>query len=233
MAAKILRAANSSFYGMCGTIGSVQDAVRLIGLRSVGALVTTAALLHSIAPPSCRGFDFRVFWEHSLATAICSRELARECGYSESVAFTAGLLHDIGRLALATYYPSEFASAIERAADRDCLLLDAETSLLGIGHAEVGASIATHWNFADVVSEAIRDHHAPAQDNYAGPVALADIVHTADGIVHALDLTHVANDLVPPLQLAAWTRLRLGADCFPGLFERTKAGFIGLRESLT
>jgi putative nucleotidyltransferase with HDIG domain len=231
--ARILRAANSSFYGMSGCIRSVRDAVHLIGLRSVGSLVTTAALLHSLVPPKCRGFDFMAFWEHSLATAVCSQELARAAGQSEAVAFTAGLLHDIGRLALATYYPREFAMAIDYAREHDCLMLEAETRVLGIGHAQVGAWIAAHWNFAEPVSQAIAYHHTPPGNDFAAPATLADVVHTADGIVHALDLTQEHREMVPPLQLAAWARLRLGDTCFPALFERTQDGFDSLRACLS
>jgi putative nucleotidyltransferase with HDIG domain len=235
--AKLLRAANSPFYGMSGAIGSVRDAVRLIGLRSVGTLVTTAAVLHAMAPPKCVGFDFAACCDHALATAVCSQELARACGYPEGLAFTAGLLHDIGRLALATYYPREFATAIAFATRSDCLLADAENSVLGIGHAEVGAWIATHWKFAEPVSEAIRLHHRPTpSDGPEGPggapATLTDIVHTADGIVHALDLTPSAHSLVPPLQLAAWSRLRLANERYPAIFERTQAGFDALRDSM-
>jgi putative nucleotidyltransferase with HDIG domain len=232
MVTKILRAANSPFYGISGSIGSVHDAVRLIGLRTVGALLTTAAVMHSIAPPACEGFDFHGFWEHSLGTAICSQELARECESSQTLAFTAGLLHDIGRLALATYYPRELASAIAFAKERDCALHEAERCVLGIGHPEVGAWIAAHWHFADLVVEAIRQHHDPAGDHRATALALADIVHSADGIAHALDLTRTAGDLVPPLQLAAWERLQLAPEFYLQLFERTEAGYEGLRDVL-
>jgi len=232
MVTKILRAANSPFYGMSGRIGSVHDALRLIGLRTVSALFTTAAVMRSIAPPSCEGFDFQGFWEHSLGTAICSQELARLCGYPQTLAFTAGLVHDIGRLALAAYYPHELAGSIAFARERDCPQFEAEHSVLGIGHCEVGAWIAAHWHFSDKVIEAIRQHHDPSEAQCATPVALADIVHTADGIVHALDLVHVGGDLVPRLQLGAWERLNLAPESYLPLFERTEMNFLGLREAL-
>jgi putative nucleotidyltransferase with HDIG domain len=228
---RILRAANSPFYGMSGTIGSVQDAVRLIGLRTVGAMLTTAAIVHSIAPPSCNGFRFREFWDHSLATAICSQELARGCGASPSVAFTAGLLHDIGQLALATYYPRELGAALAYCQDDDCPMYEAERRMLGITHSEVGAWIATHWHFSDDVVAAIRQHHDPLAAG-APKADLADIVHCADGIVCALDIGGVENCIVPPLQPAAWERLQLSPDVYLQLFERVEAGFHGLRDAL-
>ncbi len=229
---KILRAANSSFYGMSGRIASVQDAIRLVGLRTVSALFTTAAVMRSIAPPSCEGFDFQGFWEHSLGAAICSQELALGCAYPQTLAFTAGLIHDVGRLALAAYYPRELAASIAFAKDQDCLLVEAERRVLGIGHCEVGAWIAAHWHFSDEVIEAIGHHHEPVQTQGATAPTLADIVHTANGIVHALDLVHVAGGLVPRLQLGAWERLNLAPESYLPLFERTERAFHGLRDSL-
>jgi putative nucleotidyltransferase with HDIG domain len=233
MVAKVLRAANSPFYGMSGSIGSVQDAVRLIGLRTVGTLLTTTAVMHSIAPPSCRGFVFQRFWEHSLATAICAQELARSSGHSQTVAFTAGLIHDIGRLAMATYYPLELAEAIAYARQQDCTLIVAEQAVLGIGHAEVGGWIARHWNFADAVSTAIANHHGPVDEDGGEVTALTDIVHTADGIVHALDLHPLDGDMVPLLDLGAWRRLKIEPEGCQRIFERTQSGFEALRDALT
>jgi len=228
---RILRAANSPFYGMSGTIGSVQDAVRLVGLRTVGSILTTAAIVHTIAPPSCNGFRFREFWDHSLATAICSQELARACGTSPGVAFTAGLLHDIGQLALATYYPSEFGAAIAFSKEHDCPMYEAERSVLGITHCEVGAWIAEHWHFSADVLAAIGKHHGPPAPTGAS-ADLTDIVHCADGIVYALDLGSADSALVPPLQASAWQRLQLPADAHLQIFARVESGFHDLRDAL-
>jgi len=151
---------------------------------------------------------------------------------TQTLAFTAGLLHDIGQLALATYYPHELASAIAFAKDRDCPQFEAERSEPGIGHCEVGGEIAAHWYFSDEVIDAIRQHHDPVETQCITPVALADIVHTADGIVHALDLAHVAGVLVPRLQLGAWERLNLAPESYLHLFERTEMSFHGLRDAL-
>jgi putative nucleotidyltransferase with HDIG domain len=232
MVAKVLRAANSPFYGMSGSISNIQDAVRLIGLRTVGTLLTTTAIMHSIAAPNCQGFNFQRFWEHSLATAICSQELARCNGYSQSTAFTAGLIHDIGRLALATYYPGELSAAIAYASGRDCSLVHAEHAVLGIGHPEVGGWIGRHWHFADMVIGAIERHHAPESHGGSSVHALADIVHAADGIVHALDLTHLDAEQVPLLDPSSWVRLGIDSVRFPQIFERTQSGFEALRDSL-
>ena len=232
LVAKILRVANSAFYGVSGSVGDVGDAVRLIGLRTVGIIVSAAGILQTIPPPSCAAFDFKRFWAHSIAVAICSQELASACGCSTTVAFAAGLLHDIGQLALATHYPLELTAATHLARDRDCPRYEAEKDILGFDHGEVGAWLAAHWRLTDSVCEAIRRHHDPGGEDCAAPATLTDIVHAADGIVHALDLLRLPHEQVPRLQLCAWQRLPLGPESFLRVFQRTVHSFDAMCRAL-
>jgi putative nucleotidyltransferase with HDIG domain len=232
MVSKILRAANSPFYGVSGHVGSVHHAVRLIGVRTAGTLVTAASIMRTVSAPSGAGFDFHRFWAHSLATAVCSQELARGCRYPATAAFLAGLLHDIGQVALATYYPQEFATAMLRSHERDCPLYQAEDEVLSLNHAQVGAWIAEHWHFTSDVSQAIGAHHIPGAASETGLATAADIVHVADGIVHALDLLAAPGELVPPLEVPAWQRLGIQPEGFQRVFERTVSTFEALRQAL-
>ena len=232
LASRLLRAANSPFYGASRTIGGIPDAVRLIGVRTAGTIVSAASIVSVVAVPPSAIFDFQRYWGHSLATGICSQELARECGHSMTTAFVAGLLHDIGQAVLAAYYPQQFSAAVRCAKARDCPMYEAENDALGLNHTEVGAWIAAHWHFADSVSDAIRWHHDPHSESANGPMTLADIVHTADGIVHALDLFGATDEKVPLLQLGAWQRLQIGPEVFPRLFERIVHSFEAMHATL-
>lgn len=235
LTAKILRVANSAFYGMSGSIASVQDAARLIGLRTIKTLLMAKTAVSRLQRPSCNGFDFRRFWEQSLATAICAQELARKIGFSEGQAFTAGLIHDIGSLALASYYPNQYSALLAAARSRDCPVVEAERTELGTDHCQVGAWIAEHWRFADAVAAAIRAHHDPVGHGIGestGSTSLADIVHAADGIVHALDLHGSEDDLVPLLQLPSWERLGLAPDAYLVVFANTESTFREMRHAV-
>jgi putative nucleotidyltransferase with HDIG domain len=232
MVSKILRVANSPFYGASGRVGSVDHAVRLIGVRTAATIITAASIIQTASPPAGAAFDLHRFWAHSLGTAICAQEVARECGYPPPSAFLAGLLHDIGQLALATYYAQQFAAAMRRAQERDCPLYQAEDEVLGLNHAEVGAWIAEHWHFTSDIWEAIGEHHGPKPRAGTERATPADIVHAADGIVHALDLLRAPGELVPPLQVCAWQRLRIGPERFPRVFERTVGAFETMRQAL-
>ena len=245
--ARILRVANSSFYGMSGSIATVGDAIRLIGLRTVETIVMQESLAQRFHGPGCPTFDFPRYWEHSLATAVAAQELARESGHAMHEAFTAGLIHDLGSLALASHFPQEYGAVVRDARDRDLPRLEAERAALGIDHCQVGAWIAAHWHFTEAVIDAIAWHHNPGhlsgedEDSDAvagtssrrpGRASLADLVHNADGIAHALDLHAAGDDLVPPMQRASWDRLQWSAEAPLRLFHRVETAFREIRHGL-
>jgi len=229
MTARTLRLANSAFYGVPGRVGTIRDAIHMLGRRTLGALLTTAAVTSQFGRCSCPGFDFAAFWRHALGSAIAAQSLAGELGADEDLAFTAGLLHDIGRLALAAYFPAELGAALARARADDGPALEAEREAFGDDHAGIGAMIAAHWHFPGPVADAITQHHAPA----AAPRAtLADIVHLADAIAHSLDLNGDDDEMVPEIDASSWARLGLSpAQCLR-VFERTENGVAALCQAL-
>lgn len=98
-----------------------------------------------------------------MATGIASELVARECGEAEGVAFTAGLIHDIGRLALACQFPDHLQACYEHKDSSHSTLLHAESEVLGMTHAHIGATLGRHWHFPVAVVDAIENHHQPAQ----------------------------------------------------------------------
>lgn len=206
LAAKTLRLANSSFYGLSGRVNSIRDAIGVLGLRSLGTALTAAAIAGRFARPRCEGFDLAVYWRHSIACGLCARQLAQTQGLDANAAFTAGLLHDLGHLVLASQLPDVQAAIYALRAQRDCEMLQAERELTGTDHAVTGAQVAQRWHFGVDVVEAIRHHHAPPPWPRA---QLVDLVHVANGFVHALDLSGLQDELVPDLNAESWNRLAL------------------------
>jgi putative nucleotidyltransferase with HDIG domain len=229
LAAKALRVANCSFYGVPGRVVSIRQAIGMLGLRSVSTVLTIAAVSQSIPRPSCPGFDMARYWRHSVAVALCARDIARSLRLDADVAFTAGLLHDLGRLALASQVPASLAAALRRRDELDCAMLDAERSTLGTDHAVLGSQVAARWHFGPAIVEAIRLHHEPP----AAPQAcVVDLVHIADAIAHALDLAGDPNEMVPPIDAAAWNRAGLTEGQVLLILEDTEAEVDGLCEAL-
>jgi putative nucleotidyltransferase with HDIG domain len=229
LTARTLRIANSAFYGVPGRIGTIRNAIGVLGLRTVGTLLTTAAVSAQFASAKCPEFQFGVFWRHAIATALTARGMAQQLRMDENIAFTAGLLHDIGRLALATQFPAETGQVLRYALEADLPTLEAERRVLEIDHLAVGVLIGTHWHFPPAVVAAIEQHHAPA----AGTApTIVDIVHVADALAHGLDPSASADESVPAVDLAAWGRLGLSVPQCLAVLEATAAGVTGLCEAL-
>ena len=154
-----LRLANSSFYGVSGRIATLNDAVRMLGVDTLGGVVTTAAVLSVFNRVECPGFDLEGSQRHAVATAVAARIVADDRDLDGDLGYTVGLLHDIGRLALAAAFPRALSAVIARVGDLDMLPADVERELLGIDHARVGAMLAAHWKLPPVVVETIGRHH--------------------------------------------------------------------------
>lgn len=218
LTAKTLRFANSSFYGTPSKVTTIQQAITLLGVANVRDLITAAAISGIFPENQCPGFNFRAFWKHSIATAVCAKLMARHLHVNTDYAFTAGLLHDIGRLVLVTRFPENYAAVIAYRKAHDCYMLEAERAVLGIDHMVAGHALAVHWHFSDVMQHAIVGHHEPEK---SAPSTLVALVHVANSIVHALDLSGVEDDLVPPLSLIAWNNLDLKEDIYQQVFNET------------
>jgi putative nucleotidyltransferase with HDIG domain len=222
LTAKTLRLANSSFYGMQSKVTTIRQAIAILGFSSVRNLVTASAVVVNFSASDNPTFDFQAFWRHSIATALCARSLARQLNVNQDSAFMGGLLHDIGRLVLATRAPKDYAQVTERQAEQDCYAIEAEQAVLGIDHAMVGRALAEHWKFPALLQQAIANHHAPDKQAEG---SLASILHVADGIVHALDLSGDERDLVPPVSALAWNSMNLGQDVLMRVFRETETQF--------
>jgi len=228
LAAKTLRLANSSFYGRGRRVGSVAEAIGVLGLRTVRGVVTAAGLAGSFGRPA--DFDHNAFWRHSLASALSAQALANELGRDDAdLAFTVGLLHDIGRLALASAFAPAYAEVERWRREQDCPADDAERAVLGIDHAEVGGLIAGHWNFSPAIVDAIREHHAPPAT--AG-LTLTGVAHVADAIAHALGLAGDGDEAVPDLALPTWAACGLDDAACQRVFAHTEAQFEAICEAL-
>ncbi len=230
LAARALRIANCSFYGVPTRVVSIRQAIGILGLRSVSTMVVAAAVSDRFPRIVCSGFSLDRYWRHSVAVALGARQLARSLRLDADTAFTAGLLHDLGRLALASLSPQVLEQAYRRRALDDCQMLDAERQELGTDHADIGREVAVRWHFGTEVVDVLGLHHEPP----ATPsVTLVDVVHVADNIAHSLDLAQDSDDMVPRLDLAAWNRVGLTQSQCMVIFENMEGELDGLCEALT
>lgn len=229
LAAKVLKLANTSYYGANSKVVTIQQAVSLLGTTHLKNLIRTTIFTNHLPSARCRGFDNKAYWRHNIATAICAEIISRTLHMKHDFAFTAGLMHDIGRLVLVVKFPKKYEQVIQCSKDNDCSLLDAERSILGVDHVAVGLILALQWNFADAIQDAIRGHHAPDDKELN---SLASIVHVANAIVHALDLSESEEELVPPISQFAWDLLGLNEEAYLSIFHETELRFESMNQIL-
>jgi putative nucleotidyltransferase with HDIG domain len=220
LTAKTLRLANSSFYGVPRHVTSVNDATVVLGMRTVRTLVTAAALAGAFKPPSCEGFDFPGFWQHSVCAAVSAKLVATAIGCDGEAAFTAALLHDVGQLVLATGFPERFAQVLALRSGGEVALIVAEQALLGIDHATLGALLAERWHFPREIVEAIGHHHAPPK--LGGPASLVHVVYVAGTLAHLLELGERSVEAMPAACSEMWTSLGLTAGCWDEIVAKAE-----------
>lgn len=225
LSAQVLRLANSPFYGLSGRIGSIRDGINILGLGQVRALVLAAVMTAQFERLHGQNLHMHSFWRHGIACAVASRTLARAAGLDEATAFAAGLLHDMGRLALDSLYPQAVGHLIHIADHEDLPIHRLELRHFGVSHTDVGAWLARHWHFDPGICNAIAAHHEPAE---TGELGLADVVHVADAIAHALDLCGEAREVVPDIRTSAWDKLRLDPQTLPEQLAQIEAEFEAL-----
>ncbi len=181
IATKILKLANSPYYGYSGKVTSIQRASLVLGHKTLGELITmggTASLLGKRLVGY--GLDAGALWKHSLAVAFGSRIIANITDPAISNdAFTAGLIHDSGKLILDSYIQERWELFEEFMGDGEHTFLDAEKKILELDHTEVASEVCKTWNIPKPLTVAIRHHHHPSRSNDS---KLAYIVHVADAI---------------------------------------------------
>jgi len=232
LAARTLRLANSAFYGAPGRVGSIGDAVRMLGLRTVSG-VLTAASMHGLLPAApCPGFDFTRYWRHAVTTALAARALAGAAVQDPDQAFLAGLMHDIGQLVLVALQPGSAAAALALARESACTVAEAEQLVFGYTHAHVGALVAEHWRFPANIVRAIADHHEtePALD--ANSSQFRELIQLADAVALALEQGQHAPDAVAMIG-RPWLSLKLGPEDALRIFAMVAEGSREMDEALS
>lgn len=170
---RLLALANSAQFQLTYRIGSVSDALAVLGLNQVRALTTAAAM--SGAFKTVPGLDMLQFWGYSLNVAKLSRKLARNAKANAAIAFTAGLVHGAGELVMHLGMPEQMAWLNERVSPLSLKRAKAEHQLLGYTYAEVGAGFAKQWKFPLAIVEAIEHQRAPFDNKVYE--ALAGVLH--------------------------------------------------------
>ena len=188
--ARLLRRVNSAEFGFTSNVTNVRQAVALVGLDRTRQLMF-AHVAGAYIGGNLRAEAMRRCWQHTVATAVIAEEIAQACGVFTGIAFTAGIMHDIGRLGLLVAYPGKYEQVIRDAAERSLDVLDFEEEEFGAHHAEVGRILAERWGLPAEMALIAGRHHDPCEGT---ELDLLRIVHVACALADALGY-----DVVKPL----------------------------------
>ena len=200
LASELMRVVNSAIYGFASRISSIQNAVSLLGLQTVRSFALTVSMkgfLHT----ALRLDLLRRIWRHSLACGMLCEEISAACSTSQGLddrAYTAGLLHNVGRLGLFVAHPKEYADLLTNLSKTD--ILEQERITFGLDHCEAGAWLAHSWGLPGDLEVVIAGHHQPVSKN---AFELADLVRVTVLLTDSLGF-----DVTPPAQCYTLAEVR-------------------------
>ena len=225
----LLKLANSAMYGGRATVVSVHDAITRVGTRRVWE-VASAGAFGKVMPKELPGYDIDAvgFWRHSVAVALLSESIARTVRLPNAGdAFTAGLLHDMGKLVIEGFLAEKRAELLDRLEAQNLSMIHAERELLGTDHAVVGLAVAERWRLPAVLGAATRWHHDPSGAPDPAQRDMAGVVHIANGLAHAMgfgsDIAGLRRGIDPSIlarfSLAPETMERIASQALAGILE--------------
>ncbi|MEX2372682.1 MAG: HDOD domain-containing protein, partial [Dehalococcoidia bacterium] len=190
LTAKLLRLSNSAYYGFPRRISTVRDAVVLLGFRAVRSATLASCVIDTL--PGGRVLDPMTAWRFSVTVGLLAEVLARATRAHQDEAFTAGVLHNVGRLAMDQHRPRELAASRVLAQQQQISVAEAQRALLGFTDADLGGALARHWNFPETLTSAVERHHldidaVPDPDSIEAFVVRARLFARANGVTDGFE----------------------------------------------
>lgn len=180
LTSKVLRMVNSAAFGFQRQISSVQHAIMILGFNTVRGLVLSTSIFKMLATKSSQGgLDQKDIWEHSIATAMAAKIVSKFFTIQEvDDAFSAGMLHDVGKMVLDLYFTADYMPVLQEAKRQDMLphgkkFMALEKEILGMSHPEIGASLAAKWKLPVSINQVIEYHHFPERAKLCQPLVFA------------------------------------------------------------
>lgn len=195
--AKTIRVANSAYYGTTSRVNSLKRAIVTLGFDTVKEIVTSIAMVHYFFDPKHKSEVNRVgMWLHSVGTAYAARMIANKTKRERpDVAYTVGLLHDIGKIVMVIAFPEMYTQAVRYAHENKLYVFSAERKLMNIDHSMVGNLICGKWNLPEAITDAITYHHR--KDAQTEHSELVKIVRLADILARKADIGDPGDWIVP------------------------------------
>lgn len=233
MCATILKIANSAFFGIPNSVSTIEKAIVVLGFDEIRDVVIGKAVFSSFQKLNKDNrHNIKMFWEHSFTCGLAAKIIANHLGQPQSELFIAGLIHDIGKLAMLFATPQDYASFLEPVEPRSYGSTSRETETFSIAHDQVGMRLLKRWLFPESLIVAIGYHHlpqaAPSQVVYPLIIQMADIlslIHCRPEKLTSEEVRALLHDLLPEI-LQNWKENNL-----PGELEDIYSWYLELIDS--
>ena len=206
LTAKLLKLVNSPFYGLTTNIDSISRAVSLIGLKEVSTLALGISTISFFKDIPSELMDMKKFWKHSLSCGVFAKLVAGRVKLSGERFFTAGLLHDAGRLILLKQMSYASVQFLLFAREHQVPIVEAEREMLGYDHTDVGRLLLEAWRFPPFLTDLVAGHHSPAQ---AAATREAAILQLADNMANAAEICSENLYVLPGMDRESWDAIGL------------------------
>ncbi len=204
--ARLLAVANSSFYGLSGKVLGIKDACLVLGINTIRSIVITIGVIQHLERNAGGNLNHKAFWRHSLGVGITARVLAKQVGLDAEIAFTVGVLHDIGVLVLDSRFSDEYAEVLRYCDENSCQRYEAEEKILGFEHSLVGAGLAEQWRLPKIIVSSIANHHI-SHLTLSSPVV--DLISIADVVSKNIEIKVEGDEFISELDCGAMERIGL------------------------
>lgn len=219
LAAKVLMIANSALFNFPSKIDTISNAITIIGHKQLSEIILSCSIVAMFKDIPQDVIDMEQFWRHSIAVATAARILAssrREQNIEKF--FTAGLLHDIGKLIIFVEAPKYAVEVLKQCKEKNELMYKIEKEVLGFDHAKLGAMLLKKWKLPESVVSAVYYHHMPTVAS--GNVITPSVIHIADILTHALQFGSSGEEFVPTVNDKAWNELGLETEILGPVIEQ-------------
>ena len=224
-AVKVLKAVNSSIYGLQVRVSSISQAIFHIGFNEVKNLLITLALIKMFEKTkSNNSFNVVDFWKHSIAVGVISRILGQVIGVKKlEDFFISGIVHDIGKLFFLNFFNEAYTNTIDIVFEQNLSLRQSELKLHGVSHNIVGELLAAKWKLPDPIRNAIKFHNSGAVNGKYDP--LVACVHVADIVARFMKLGNPGDNIIPQPYFDVWNEMKIPNNTFVGLIPKIMSDY--------
>lgn len=223
ISSRLLKVANSAYYGFMRGIATVQHAIVILGFKEVKSLTLGITVFNTINKTNKESsIIHEELWMHSIGCALAGQIICKkEPGVDAETIFTAALLHDIGKLVLDNYFTQEYGKVLEKVQLNGISMVEAEEEVMGFTHADVGGFLCDRWKFPPMLVSPIRFHHQLEKVD-AGHMQITSVIHLADILCKRAHIGNGGDNKIPPLHSLAKEHLKLEESDLDTIVEELK-----------